>query len=458
MRGLFFAKELPMPSRRQRKRQVLPEPATADITGLSHEGRGIARVEGKAVFVFNALPDETVHFEYLRGRGRFDEGQTLEILSASPQRVIPSCPHFGVCGGCALQHLDPAAQIAFKQQALLEQLQHVGGVVPEAVADPLTGPVWGYRRKARLGVKFVEKKDALLVGFRERNSNFLTEMAVCKVLHPAVGERITALRELIAGLAAARDIAQIEIAVGDNETALIFRNLAPLDEHDQQCLREFAQATGCQAWLQPGGLSTVTPLWPTHPAALCYHLPAEDVTIEFAATDFSQVNHDINPRMVAQALEWLDPQPNETVLELFCGLGNFTLPLARRARVTAVEGDEGLVARARANAQRNGLHDIAYFPANLMDPELTAPWLEAAYDKLLLDPPRSGAQEILRKMNWERISRVVYVSCNPATLARDAAILAEYGFRLQRVGVMDMFPHTTHVESMAWFERAGPKR
>jgi len=444
-----------MSSRRTRHRQPLPEPVIALISGLSHEGRGITKIEGKTVFVDNALPGETVQVGFVRSRGRFDEGESLALISPpSPERVTPQCPHFGVCGGCALQHIAPQAQLALKQQALLEQLQHSAGVVPLHIAPPLTGPLWGYRRKARLGVKFVEKKGALLVGFRERNGRLLCEMNECKVLHPAVGERISALRELIGGLQAARHIAQIEVAVADNHSALIFRHLVPLCAEDQAQLVDFARTTGCQVWLQAGGPDSVLPLWPQQPQVLVYHLPEQGLSIEFQATDFTQVNHSINQRMVAQAISWLDPQPTEQVLELFCGLGNFTLPLAKRAgQVNAVEGDAKLVARAAANAARLGFHHVTYHTANLMEVSVDAPWLHQTYHKLLLDPPRAGAQEILRQLPWHTIQRVVYVSCNLATLARDAALIMAQGFRLQQVGVMDMFPHTTHIESMAWFER-----
>jgi 23S rRNA (uracil1939-C5)-methyltransferase len=442
---------------RPRKKPLPTDLVRAQIEKLSHDGRGITHLNGKTVFIFGGLPGETVLFRYLSQKSRFDEGIVMEVLQASPERVTPRCPHFGTCGGCSLQHLAAAAQIDLKQATLLEQFQHLGKVQPEQVMPLLSGPVWGYRRKARLGVKYVTKKQTVLVGFREQHSSWLAELTRCEVLHPSVGERILALRDLIAQLEARDQIAQLEVAVDDTHTAFIFRNLIPLNDRDRQLLCEFAQTNDCFCYLQPAGPNSITPLWPADLAlsSLEYHLPLDNLSIRFAPQDFTQVNADINHQMVLQALAWLDPQSHETVLDLFCGLGNFTLPLAcRAAQVIGIEGETTLVARAEANAHRQGIDNITYYIANLADPKLQPPWLQQPYDKVLLDPPRSGALEIIQALPFNKTQRVVYVSCNPATLARDAGELVHNkGFRLVQAGVMDMFPQTTHVETMALFER-----
>jgi len=430
------------------------EPVEAYIESLSHEGRGVTHINGKATFVDGGLPGERVLFRYFRRRGRFDEGRVMEVLEPSPDRAEPRCPHYGICGGCSLQHLAPGAQIRHKEAVLLEQLRHMGGVEPDAVLPPLTGPVWGYRRKARLGVKFVEKKGGVLVGFRERQGRLVADLTRCEVLHPAVGLRLPQLRALVGSLSVSRHIPQIEVAVGDSEAALVFRHLQPFSEKDKELLRSFASKDGVGVYLQPGGPDSITPLWPESPAPLNYRL-LEDIEIQFQPADFTQVNVGINGMMVDRVLELLDPAPGDQVLDLFCGLGNFTLPLARRAmQATGVEGEHGLVERARANAARNGVGNVEFMCANLSDPIPDAPFLHACYDKVLLDPPRTGALEIISRLDFEGAKRVVYVSCNPATLARDSRVLtAEKGFRLLKAGVMDMFPHTTHIESVALFER-----
>lgn len=440
-----------------RKKTLPTDLVCAQIEKLSHDGRGITHLNGKTVFIFGGLPGEMVLFRYLSQKSRFDEGIVIEVLQASLERIIPRCPHFGNCGGCSLQHLAAVAQLNLKQATLLEQFQHLGRVQPEQMVPPLLGPLWGYRRKARLGVKYVAKKQTVLVGFREQHSSWLAELTRCEVLHPSVGERILALRDLIAQLEARDQIAQLEVAADDTHTAFIFRNLVPLTDRDRQLLCEFAQINDGFCYLQPAGPNSITPLWPTDLAlaSLEYHLPLDNLTIRFAPQDFTQVNTEINRQMVLQALIWLDPQPHETVLDLFCGLGNFTLPIARRAvQVVGIEGEATLVARAYANAHRQGIDNITYFVANLAAPKLQSPWLQQPYDKVLLDPPRSGALEIIQALPFNQTQRVVYVSCNPATLARDAGELVHNkGFRLVQAGVMDMFPQTTHVETMAMFER-----
>jgi 23S rRNA (uracil1939-C5)-methyltransferase len=439
-------------SRRHHKK-VLPPPVVVYIESLSHEGRGIAHVDGKTVFVDGALPGETVLARYRLSKTRYGEAETLEVHQASPDRVTPHCEHFGVCGGCSLQHIHANMQRELKQQTLLEQLRHIAQVQPQQVLPPLCGPLWGYRRRARLGVKYVHKKNTLLVGFREKSAAYLALMERCAVLSPCVGEKIKALRELINGLHAREHIAQIEVAVGDNATALVIRHLVALSDEDCNTLSAFAAHHDFHIYLQSGGMDSVTPLWPAQAQPLYYELPHNDGKIYFQPLDFIQINRAMNLAMLEHALNLLQPQADEHVLELFSGLGNFSLPLARRvAQVTAVEGEASLVARARSNALLNGIHNIEHHSADLSAP-IDAPWLHAHYHKLLLDPPRTGALEILRQLPLHGIRRIVYVSCNPATLARDAGELIARGFCMQAAGIMDMFPHTAHVESIALFER-----
>ncbi len=432
------------------------EPLTLHIEALSHEGRGVARnAEGKTVFVAGALPGETVIARCYRFHRRFDEARVEQVLEPAAGRVEPRCPHAGVCGGCSLQHLEPAAQLRHKQAVLLEQLEHQAGVRPEAVLEPLTGRPWGYRHKARLGVKYVQKKGLALVGFREQGSPYITELTTCEVLHESVGRRIMALRELVTSLDARSRIPQIEVAIDDTQAVLVLRHLDPLSDADRRRLADFGRETGLVFYLQPKGPESIAPLWPEAGVTLSYTLPESGLELQFLPTDFTQVNPELNRSMVQRAVELLEPGPEESVLELFCGLGNFSLPLARHAgRVHGVEGEATLVERARANAARNALDNVEFEAADLMAEALAGAFMEPSFDKLLLDPPRSGALEVLRQLDLERVRRIVYVSCNPATLARDAGLLVkERGYRLRQAGVMDMFPHTAHVESIALFEK-----
>jgi 23S rRNA (uracil1939-C5)-methyltransferase len=439
-------------SRRRTSKASLPPVETA-IDSIAHDGRGVAHIDGKAVFIDGALPGETVRFCYRSRSRKFDTGTLEAVLTPSPDRVDPRCAHFGVCGGCSLQHLAEPRQIAVKQQALIENLRRIGKVEAEHILPPLTGPHWGYRRKARLGVKYVVKKGRVLVGFRERDNPYVADIERCEVLHPAVGAHIGALSVLITGLSARERIPQIEVAVGDVAAVLVFRHLDPLCEADKNALTAFGRAYGLHIQLQPGGVDSIIPLWPAE-TVLSYRLPAHDVELRFLPADFTQVNADINRLMVDHALQLLDVQPDERVLDLFCGLGNFTLPLARRAReAVGVEGEAGLVARARENAQRNGITNVTFHAENLAAVTAQASWLQTPYDKLLLDPPRTGAAEMIALLPHIGARRIVYVSCHPATLARDAGLLVhEQGYRLVSAGVMDMFPHTNHVESIAVFE------
>ncbi|MCX7555758.1 23S rRNA (uracil(1939)-C(5))-methyltransferase RlmD [Xanthomonadaceae bacterium JHOS43] len=437
------------------RRQKAPLECVLDITDLSHDGRGVARHEGKAVFVTGALPGERVRADVRVSRKQFDEGRVLEVLQPSVDRVVPRCAHFGVCGGCALQHLSPEAQIAAKQHTLSENFERIGQVRPERWLEPLVGEPWGYRRKARLGVKFVPKKGKVVVGFRESiDPRFIADVSRCEVLVEHVGARFGAIAELVDSLDARAQIPQIEVAAGDDRTALVFRNLQPLSESDREKLTAFGRREGFAIFLQPGGNDTVTPIDGGSPE-LMFALPAYGVDYAFRPLDFIQVNGDMNQRMLDHALALLDPQPHERVLDLFCGLGNFTLPLARRAaRVVGVEGETGLVQRARENAQRNGIANVEFHAADLTADLRSQPWVREGFDALLLDPPRTGADATIPQLPLEQIGRIVYVSCHPGSLARDAGILVrEHGYTLVAAGVMDMFPHTAHVESIALFEK-----
>ena len=431
-------------------------PFQIQILDLSHDGRGVARREdGKAVFVAGALPGETVLAEPTARSRRFDEARTLEVLTASPERVPPRCPHFGTCGGCVLQHLAEDRQIVAKERVLLENLERIGKVAPGRVLEPLTADSWGYRRKGRFSVRRVNKKDKTLVGFREQDPRFVADLGQCHTVIPQIGMKIQALAALVDGLQAREQIPQIEFIAGDDAIALTVRHLAPLDEADRAALAAFGREHGFSIFLQPKGPDSVHPLDGQAPA-LSFRLPQWEVELAFEPLDFIQVNAGLNQKMIARALELLDAQAGERVLDLFCGLGNFTLPLARTvAEVVGVEGDAGLVARARANAQRNGLGNAQFFAADLTTDQRGTPWMRAGFDKLLLDPPRSGADEVLKQLPLQGIDRIVYVSCHPGSLARDAGFLVhERGYRLVAAGVMDMFPHTAHVESIALFERA----
>jgi 23S rRNA (uracil1939-C5)-methyltransferase len=440
-------------SKRTRKKR-LPDPVSGiTIESLSHDGRGVAHLDGKAVFIDGALPGEVVSFEYRASRRRFDEGRVTAVAQASPDRVQPRCPHFGVCGGCSLQHMEPAAQIRAKQQTLLDNLKHIGKVVPDAVLPALTGPVWGYRTKGRLGAKDVIKKGRVLVGFREKHNPYVADLSRCEVLHPSVGEHLDELSQMIGQLDARSRIPQIEVAVGGSTTALVFRHLDPLSEGDRDRLKQYAMDRDLHIYLQPAGPDSIQPLWPQQ-SLLSYQLPAQSIEIQFGPTDFTQINTAINEQMIARVLELLVLDRTDRVLDLFCGLGNFTLPMARQAgAVVGVEGEAGLVSRARENGLLNSIGNATFYTANLAEDHTEASWVGGGYNKVLLDPPRSGAAEMMDVLGHIGPQKIVYVSCHPGSLARDAGTLVhEKGYRLLSAGVMDMFPHTAHVESIALFE------
>ena len=444
-----------MSKRNRRKR--LPEPCErVTIESLSHDGRGVAHIDGKAVFIDGALPGEEVAFEYLATRRKFDEGRATEIHQPSPDRAVPPCAHFGVCGGCSLQHMDPAAQIRAKQGVLLDNFKHIGDVTPGEVLPPLSGPVTGYRTRARLGVRHVIKKGRVLVGFREKRSAFLADLLSCEVLHPAAGRHIADLAALLCGMDAKARIPQIEVAIGDDVTALVFRHLDPLNEFDLDRLRQFSRDQEVHIYLQPAGPDSLQLFWPGS-SRLHYRLEDDGIDIVFLPTDFTQVNPQINRQMVARVKELLQVAPTDRVLDLFCGLGNFTLPLARNAAsVTGVEGEAGLVRRARENAAHNAVVNADFHIADLEGDNALAVWAQQTYDQVLLDPPRSGAAGMMDMLGRMRPRRIVYVSCHPGSLARDAGRLVhEFGYELKAAGVMDMFPHTAHVESIAVFDAGG---
>lgn len=436
-----------------RRRKKLPsEPVTATIESLSPEGRGVAHIDGKTTFIAGALAGEEVNFVYDNIRAKFSEGHTVEVINASPDRVKPKCEHADICGGCSLQHMDAQAQIHHKQSVLLGHFHNLANIQPDSILEPLTGPLWGYRKKARLGVRFVRKKERVLVGFREKNSSFLADINQCEILHPTVGHHLMELSELIGSLSCFTQIAQIEVAIDDTHTCLVFRNLVDMNDSDRQKLISYASDNDIDLYLQPKGPDSIELLYPE--SSLLSYSVEDGLNVYFRPGDFTQVNAEINKQMVARAIELLQPDSSDKILELFCGLGNFTLPLAKRvASVVGVEGDKGLVERARENAKLNSIENITYHVANLMEDVSAAPWLrKASYNKVLIDPPRSGAIEILPNIVNLDVERILYISCNPATLARDSNYLVnEAGYRLASAGVMDMFPHTSHVESIALF-------
>lgn len=439
-------------------------PFELEILDLSHDGRGVARrggsegQPGKAVFVAGALPGERVMAKQTARSRHFDEATTVEVLQASPERVPARCPHFGVCGGCVLQHLDEQKQILAKQQVLLDNLQRIGHVQPKTLLPPLSDAAWGYRRKGRLSVRRVEKKDKTLVGFREADPRFVADLSVCYTVVPEIGEKLGAISALVDGLDARNDIPQIEFIVGDataefGGVALVFRHLQPLRDRDRETLIAFAREHAFAIFLQPGGVDSVQPLWPASPE-LAFRLDEWNIEFGFRPLDFIQVNAGLNRKMIALALNLLDVGPEDRILDLFCGLGNFTLPLGRVAReAVGVEGEAGLVARARENAQRNGMTNVQFYAADLAQDLAGHAWMRGGFDKLLLDPPRSGADAVLKQLPLKGLKRIVYVSCHPGSLARDAGYLVnERGWTLKAAGAMDMFPHTAHVESIAVFE------
>jgi 23S rRNA (uracil1939-C5)-methyltransferase len=438
-----------------------------DIKSLDMEARGVGHLEnedgtpGKVIFVEGALPGEKVSFETLRKKKNWESGRMLTLRRASAMRVEPICPHFDHCGGCSMQHLEPSAQVAIKQRVLEDNLWHLGKVKAETIMRPLQGPTWGYRYRARLSVRYVARKEMVLVGFHEKHSSYVADMTDCKILPPHVARLLVPLRELVRALSIYTQMPQVEVAVGEEVTALVLRNMAPLTSQDEELVRAFADKWGIQWWLQPKGPDSVHPFYPLD-KQLYYSLPEFGITMPFKPTDFTQVNHQINRVLVHKALGLLDVQPGERVADLFCGLGNFTLPLATQAReVVGIEGSTALTTRAQENARANGVAEkTSFYTRNLF--ELTRDDLVALgkFDRMLVDPPRDGAVALalalagLREASPDLLPRrIVYVSCSPSTLARDAGILVHRaGYVMKKAGVANMFPHTSHVESIGVFE------
>jgi len=429
------------------------EDEVAGVAALTHEGEGVVRA-GKTVFVAGALPGERIRFRRTRRHRQHDDGELLEVIESAATRATPKCKHFGTCGGCALQHLAPEAQIEAKHAELRDNFERLARVSPREWLPPLRGPVWSYRRRARLGAKYVIKKGRVLVGFRERLAPYVAEVEHCEVLAPPVGEMIGELAILLGGLSIRERVPQIEVAVADNATALVLRVLDPPTPEDTGKLEEFARGRGVRFYLQPKGLDSVRPLLDGE-APLFYRLPPFGLELEFAPTDFIQINAAINQALVSRAIELLDLSADSTVLDLFCGLGNFTLPLAKVARsVVGVEGDPVLVDRAKHNAHRNGIENAEFHVADLS--KAVAPgtaWMRQPFTHVLIDPPRAGAREILPAIAALKPRTVLYISCHPGSLARDVGLLThELGFSVRAAGVLDMFPHTSHVESLALLE------
>jgi len=443
-------------------------PLEIEIKSLDMEAQGVGRAtaedgsDGKVIFVEGALPGERVLYASFRKKAAFEQALLIKILRESVMRTRPKCPYFSKCGGCSMQHLDVRAQIAVKQRVLEDDLQHIGKLHAETIYRPIHGPSWGYRYRARLAVRLIAGKGGALVGFHEKKSSFVADMETCDVLHPNVSALLMPLRLLVRDLSIRDRVPQIEVAVGAEITALVLRILEPLSPADEALLRTFADAHSVQFWLQPKGPETAYPFYPLG-QELAYTLPEFGIRMPFKPTDFTQVNHQINRVLVSRALRLLAAQRTDRVLDLFCGIGNFTLPLARVAReVVGIEGSAGLTERALENARTNGVHEHTSFACrNLF--EITADDFRALgpFDKILIDPPRDGALavskalgEIARSGEGVLPKRIVYVSCNPATLARDAGVLVrDAGYRMKGAGVVNMFPHTSHVESIALFER-----
>lgn len=447
-------------ARRRNRKQLDLTPREIQIDSMAHDGRGVGRGEdGKVVFVDFALPGEKVRYIPVMNRKSYLFGTTIEVLEPSEHRIEPKCAVFGDCGGCVLQHLDEKIQIKYKQQQLLENFKKIGNVQPEALLEPMTGEHWGYRRRARLGAKYVPKKGGMIIGFRERNTSYIQPTDKCEVLYPAVSAMFPDLRETLEKTSCNDKIPQIEISVADNAVVMIVRHLEAFVQNDLELLTEFAKRNEVQLFLQPGNLKSVHPLYPEKPDALFYELKEFDIRVEFLPTDFIQVNAGINEQLVSRAIDLLDIQENDRVLDLFCGVGNFTLPMARRSNhVVGVEGDQALVNRAIHNRELNGLEGVDFHFGDLFKEDMSASshgdWLDNKFDKILLDPPRSGAAEMIKRLPEFGASKIVYVSCGPATLARDAGVMVnEHGYRMTYAGVIDMFPHTAHVESIAVFEK-----
>lgn len=427
------------------------------VESLDQEGRGIAHAGGKVIFIEGALIGERVTYVPLRKKSNFENAEVCDILHPAATRVVPRCPHFGVCGGCSMQHLESSAQVAVKQRVLEDSLARIGKVVPETLLPPIHGQPWGYRQRARLSVRRVEKKGKTLVGFHEKRSSFVADLSRCEILPPKISALIPHLSALVDGLSIRERLPQIEVACGDKVDVLVLRVMEAPSAQDEAALRAFAERHAVQLWLQPKGPDSCHPFHPLDAVPLTYTLPEFGVEMPFAPTEFTQVNHQLNRVMVHRALRLLDPQPGERIADFFCGLGNFTLPIARSgAHVLGIEGSAALVRRGQQGAMHNGLSERVEFRAmNLFEMDASVLAALGRLEKWLIDPPRDGAVELVKAITPQTApQRIVYVNCNPATLARDAAVLVQVqGYVLRAAGVMNMFPQTSHVESIALFER-----
>lgn len=427
------------------------------IESLDHEGRGIAHVDGKVIFIEGALTGERVTYASYRRKKNYEQAKTTQILKHSFMRVQPKCPNFGICGGCSMQHMDVRAQVAVKQRVLEDNLQRIGKIRPEVLLPPIYGQTWGYRQRARLSVRHVQKKGKTLVGFREQNGRYVADMQHCEILTPKVAALLPLLGKLNEQLSIRDALPQIEVAVGEHVDVLVLRILEPLTPSDEVLIRQFSDEHRVQFWVQPKGPETVAPFHPLVAPPLTYNLPEFGITMPFAPTEFTQVNSEMNRLMVSRAMRLLSPQAGERIADFFCGLGNFTLPIARSgARVEGIEGSDALVRRARQNAEYNGLSGNTSFQMmNLFEMDEAVLAKAGPYDKWLVDPPRDGAIELMKSIKDATApGRIVYVSCNPSTLARDAEVLVHVkGYTLKAAGVMNMFPQTSHVESIAVFEK-----
>ena len=428
----------------------------ARIESLDHEGRGVAHVDGKVIFIHGALPGETVSYAPFAKKARYEVADMRELVSGSAARATPRCRHFGACGGCSMQHLDARAQVAVKQRVLEDALAHVGNVRPGTILPAIYGEPWGYRHRARFSARYVLKKGGALIGFREKRSSYVTDMTSCEIVPPRISALLQPLRGLINQLSIADRVPQVELAIGEGADALVLRILEPLDARDEDLLRAFADTHHVQFFLQPRGPDTAVPFYPVDDGILTYQLPEFDLTIGFSPTEFTQINPAVNAVLVRRAITLLAPQPGERIADMFCGVGNFSLAIARSgAAVAGFEGSSALVARARANARRNGLEGSTEFvQADLFKLGGGVATRLSGFDRMLVDPPRDGAVELFKALADPAPRRIVYVSCNPATLARDAGLLVEgKGYALSGAGVVNMFPHTSHVESVAVFDR-----
>ncbi|SEO85519.1 23S rRNA (uracil1939-C5)-methyltransferase [Nitrosovibrio sp. Nv6] len=433
-------------------------PVPVVIESLDQEGRGVAHVEGKVIFIEGALPGELVTYNAYRKKSSFELAQVGRILKSGFARVAPQCRYFDICGGCSLQHMDVRSQVAAKQRVLEDNLRHIGKVEPELILPAVYGSAWGYRYRARLSVRYVAKKNAVLVGFREKRSSFVVDMQACEIMPSRISKLIMPLRKLVERLSIRQRLPQIEVSLGEDVDVLVLRILEPLTPQDEALLKDFADQHHIQFFLQPGGPETAYPFYPKDAAELNYTLPEFDIVMPFNPTEFTQVNPSMNRVLVRRALNLLDPQPAERIADLFCGLGNFTLPIARRgADVVGFEGGAAMVRRASENSKRNGLgRNTQFIETNLFDIDETWMQKQGYFDKMLIDPPREGAIAVVTSLAEEEIRprRIVYVSCNPATLARDAGVLVHRnGYSLKAAGIVNMFPHTAHVESIALFEK-----